>query len=324
MNAPFHDPARMEARRPLTVLIAAPRGFCAGVDRAIEIVERALIRYGAPVYVRHEIVHNRYVVDGLKAKGAIFVEELDEVPAGAPVVFSAHGVPKSVPAEAQRRGLSYLDATCPLVSKVHRQAERQINAGRHIVFVGHRGHPEVIGTLGQVPEGGMTLVETEEEVAALDFAPDAPLAFLTQTTLSVDDTAKVLAALRARYPGIVGPKAEDICYATSNRQAAVKQIAPDADLVLVIGAPNSSNSLRLVEVAERCGTNARLIQRASEIDEAWLEGVDTVGVTAGASAPETLVREVVERLGQWREVEEHTLVTAEEKMIFKLPRELTE
>lgn len=324
MNAPFHDPARMEARRPLTVLIAAPRGFCAGVDRAIEIVERALIRYGAPVYVRHEIVHNRYVVDGLKAKGAIFVEELDEVPAGAPVVFSAHGVPKSVPAEAQRRGLSYLDATCPLVSKVHRQAERQINAGRHIVFVGHRGHPEVIGTLGQVPEGGMTLVETEEDVAALDFAPDMPLAFLTQTTLSVDDTAKVLAALRARYPGIVGPKAEDICYATSNRQAAVKQIAPDADLVLVIGAPNSSNSLRLVEVAERCGTNARLIQRASEIDEAWLEGVDTVGVTAGASAPETLVREVVERLGQWREVEEHTLVTAEEKMIFKLPRELTE
>lgn len=324
MNAPFHDPAQMEARRPLTVLIAAPRGFCAGVDRAIEIVERALIRYGAPVYVRHEIVHNRYVVDGLKAKGAIFVEELDEVPAGAPVVFSAHGVPKSVPAEAQRRGLSYLDATCPLVSKVHRQAERQINAGRHIVFVGHRGHPEVIGTLGQVPEGGMTLVETEEDVAALDFAPDMPLAFLTQTTLSVDDTAKVLAALRARYPGIVGPKAEDICYATSNRQAAVKQIAPDADLVLVIGAPNSSNSLRLVEVAERCGTNARLIQRASEIDEAWLEGVDTVGVTAGASAPETLVREVVERLGQWREVEEHTLVTAEEKMIFKLPRELTE
>ncbi len=324
MNAPFHDPARMEARRPLTVLIAAPRGFCAGVDRAIEIVERALIRYGAPVYVRHEIVHNRYVVDGLKAKGAIFVEELDEVPAGAPVVFSAHGVPKSVPEEAQRRGLSYLDATCPLVSKVHRQAERQIQAGRHIVFVGHRGHPEVIGTLGQVPEGGMTLVETEEDVAALTFAPDMPLAFLTQTTLSVDDTAKVLAALRARYPGIVGPKAEDICYATSNRQAAVKQIAPDADLVLVIGAPNSSNSLRLVEVAERCGTNARLIQRASEIDEAWLEGVDTVGVTAGASAPETLVREVVERLGQWCEVEEHTLVTAEEKMIFKLPRELTE
>jgi 4-hydroxy-3-methylbut-2-enyl diphosphate reductase len=320
MNAPFQN----SPMPPLQVLIAAPRGFCAGVDRAIEIVERALERYGAPVYVRHEIVHNRYVVDELKAKGAVFVEELDQVPDGLPVVFSAHGVPKSVPAEAESRGLDYLDATCPLVSKVHRQAERQIEAGRHIVFIGHKGHPEVIGTFGQVSEGGMTLVETLADVAALAFPADARLAFLTQTTLSVDDTAAIVAALRARYPQIVGPKAEDICYATSNRQAAVKRIAPACDLVLVIGAPNSSNSLRLVEVAERCGTEARLIQRGSEIVPAWLEGVGTVGVTAGASAPEALVREVVERLGQSRAVEEHTLVTAEEKMIFKLPRQLVD
>ena len=320
MNAPFQN----SPMPPLQVLIAAPRGFCAGVDRAIEIVERALERYGAPVYVRHEIVHNRYVVDELKAKGAVFVEELDQVPDGLPVVFSAHGVPKSVPAEAESRGLDYLDATCPLVSKVHRQAERQIEAGRHIVFIGHKGHPEVIGTFGQVSEGGMTLVETLADVAALAFPADVRLAFLTQTTLSVDDTAAIVAALRARYPQIVGPKAEDICYATSNRQAAVKRIAPACDLVLVIGAPNSSNSLRLVEVAERCGTEARLIQRGSEIDPAWLEGVGTVGVTAGASAPEALVREVVERLGQSRAVEEHTLVTAEEKMIFKLPRQLVD
>jgi 4-hydroxy-3-methylbut-2-enyl diphosphate reductase len=318
MNAPFQK----SRKPPLKVLIAAPRGFCAGVDRAIEIVERALERYGAPVYVRHEIVHNRYVVDELKAKGAVFVEELDQVPDGVPVVFSAHGVPKSVPAEAEDRGLDYLDATCPLVSKVHRQAERQIEAGRHIVFIGHKGHPEVIGTFGQVSEGGMTLVETLADVAALDFPADAQLAFLTQTTLSVDDTAAIVEALRARYPQIVGPKAEDICYATSNRQAAVKRIAPACDLVLVIGAPNSSNSLRLVEVAERCGTDARLIQRGSDIDPAWLEGVGSVGVTAGASAPEALVREVVDRLAEWRAVEEETLVTAEEKMIFKLPRQL--
>ena len=324
MNAPFQTTPAAEMKLSLTVLIAAPRGFCAGVDRAIEIVERALERYGAPVYVRHEIVHNRYVVDGLKAKGAVFVEELDQVPEGVPVVFSAHGVPKAVPAEAQRRGLEYLDATCPLVSKVHRQAERQIEAGRHIVFVGHKGHPEVIGTFGQVPAGGMTLVETVADVEHLDFPPGSPLAFLTQTTLSVDDTAQVIAALKARYPDIVGPKAEDICYATSNRQAAVKQIAPESDLVLVIGAPNSSNSLRLVEVAERCGTTARLIQRASDINPAWLEGVGTVGLTAGASAPETLVREVIDRLGEWRTVEEHTLSGIEERMIFKLPRQLTE
>ena len=324
MNAPFQTRDGAGLRPPLTVTIAAPRGFCAGVDRAIEIVERALERYGAPVYVRHEIVHNRFVVDGLKAKGAVFVEEIDQVPDGVPVVFSAHGVPKSVPAAAEDRGLEYLDATCPLVSKVHRQAERQIEAGRHIVFVGHKGHPEVIGTFGQVAEGGMTLVETLADVAALDFPADARLAYLTQTTLSVDDTAAIVEALKARFPQIVGPKAEDICYATSNRQAAVKRIAPACDLVLVIGAPNSSNSLRLVEVAERCGTDARLIQRGSDIDPAWLEGVGTVGITAGASAPEALVREVVDRLGQWRAVEEHTLITAEEKMIFKLPRQLVD
>ncbi len=308
----------------LTLLIAAPRGFCAGVDRAIEIVERALDRYGAPVYVRHEIVHNRFVVDGLKAKGAIFVEELDEVPDGAPVVFSAHGVPKSVPAEAQRRGLDYLDATCPLVSKVHRQAERQIEANRHILFIGHRGHPEVIGTMGQVQPGEMTLVETVADVARLDFPPEKALSFLTQTTLSVDDTAKIVSALKTKFPNIVAPKAEDICYATSNRQAAVKEIAPASDLVLVIGSPNSSNSLRLVEVAQRCGTTARLIQRADEIEQSWLNGVGTLGLTAGASAPEKLVREVVDLLSQWRTVEEHTLVSAVEKMVFKLPRQLTE
>ena len=322
MNAPFPKHANEAARPPLTLLIAAPRGFCAGVDRAIEIVERALERYGAPVYVRHEIVHNRYVVDALRAKGAVFVEDLGEVPDGLPVVFSAHGVAKSVMATAKGRGLDWLDATCPLVSKVHRQAERQLEARRHIVFIGHRGHPEVIGTFGQVPDGAMTLVETLDDVARLDFPPDVPLAFLTQTTLSVDDTAEIVAALKARYPDIVGPKAEDICYATSNRQSAVKAIAPACDLVLVIGAPNSSNSVRLVEVAERCGTAARLIQRAGDIDPAWLEGISTLGLTAGASAPETLVREVLETLGQWREVIEETRVTAEEHMVFKLPRQL--
>ncbi|WP_370189624.1 4-hydroxy-3-methylbut-2-enyl diphosphate reductase [Qipengyuania sp.] len=327
MNAPFPStpaPSRTEPRLPLKLLIAAPRGFCAGVDRAIEIVERALQKYGAPVYVRHEIVHNRYVVDSLKAKGAIFVEELDEVPDDAPVVFSAHGVPKRVPAEAERRKMLYVDATCPLVSKVHRQAERQIEKGQHILFIGHAGHPEVIGTMGQVPEGRITLVETVEDVAKLDFEPDADLSYLSQTTLSVDDTRDIIAALEARFPRIVAPKAEDICYATSNRQAAVKQMAPSCDLVLVIGAPNSSNSLRLVEVAERLGTDARLIQRADEIDPSWLEGVGTVGLTAGASAPEKLVREVVDRLSDWRVVDEEVVTTAEENMIFKLPRQLTE
>lgn len=322
MNAPFPEIRQRTGKPPLDVVIAAPRGFCAGVDRAIEIVERALERYGPPVYVRHEIVHNRYVVDGLRAKGAVFVEELAEVPEGVPVVFSAHGVPKSVPAEAERREMIYVDATCPLVSKVHRQAERQIEAGRHILFIGHKGHPEVIGTFGQVPEGGMTLIETLQDVEELTFPKDAPLAFLTQTTLSVDDTAAIVEALKTRHPQIVGPKAEDICYATSNRQAAVKQIAPGSDLVLVIGAPNSSNSLRLVEVAERCGTRAYLIERGDDIDPAWLDGAETVGLTAGASAPEKLVREVIEKLGQWRDVRERTAVAAEEKMIFKLPRQL--
>jgi len=322
MNSPFPGPESTD--QPLRLLIAAPRGFCAGVDRAIEIVERALERYGAPVYVRHEIVHNKYVVDGLRAKGAVFVDELDQVPDDAPVIFSAHGVPKAVPAAATARGLEWLDATCPLVSKVHRQAERQIEAGRHILFIGHRGHPEVIGTLGQVSEGAITLVETEDDVARLDFPEGQPLAFLTQTTLSVDDTANVIAALRARFPQIVGPRAEDICYATSNRQAAVKAIAAECQLVLVIGAPNSSNSLRLVEVAERCGARAQLIQRADEIAPDWLDGVTTLGLTAGASAPEELVREVVARIAAWRQVNEETVVTTEEKMVFKLPRQLVD
>ncbi|MEE1877378.1 4-hydroxy-3-methylbut-2-enyl diphosphate reductase [Altererythrobacter litoralis] len=324
MNAPFHASETGDKLPALKLLVAAPRGFCAGVDRAIEIVERALERYGEPVYVRHEIVHNKYVVDALKAKGAIFVEELDEVPGDAPVVFSAHGVPKSVPAEAERRKMLYLDATCPLVSKVHRQAERQIEKGRHIIFIGHAGHPEVIGTMGQVEPGQMTLVETVEDVAKLEVPEGSELSFLTQTTLSVDDTAEIIAALEARFPHIVGPKAKDICYATSNRQAAVKKIAPASDLVLVIGAPNSSNSLRLVEVAERLGTTAYLIQRAEEIDPAWLEGVGTIGLTAGASAPETLVREVVAKLSEWRSVEEETFTAVEEKMVFKLPRQLVE
>ncbi|MFM5952710.1 MAG: 4-hydroxy-3-methylbut-2-enyl diphosphate reductase [Novosphingobium sp.] len=320
MNAPFPTGQRL----PLRLLLAAPRGFCAGVDRAIDIVELALQRYGAPVYVRHEIVHNRFVVDSLKAKGAIFVEELDEVPDGVPVVFSAHGVPKTVPEEATTRGLDWLDATCPLVSKVHRQAERQIEAGRHIVFIGHKGHPEVIGTLGQVPEGTITLVETVGDVAALRIPDGEPLAFLTQTTLSVDDTAEIVSALRVRFPQIVGPKAEDICYATSNRQAAVKTIAPDCQLVLVIGSPQSSNSLRLVEVAQRCGARGVLIQRASEIAADWLDGVEVLGLTAGASAPEELMTEVIDRIAELRDVTIEQVVTAEEKMVFKLPRQLVD
>jgi 4-hydroxy-3-methylbut-2-enyl diphosphate reductase len=330
MNAPFPASAPASGdtavtdRPVLNLLIAAPRGFCAGVDRAIEIVEKALDLYGRPVYVRHEIVHNKYVVEGLKAKGAIFVEELDEVPDDAPVVFSAHGVPKAVPAEAKRRKLVYVDATCPLVSKVHRQAERQIEKGRHIIFIGHEGHPEVIGTMGQVEPGQMSLVETIEDVEKLPFDADEDLAYLTQTTLSVDDTREVIEALEWRYPNISGPKAEDICYATSNRQAAVKELAHDCELVLVIGSPNSSNALRLVEVAERLGTPAKLIQRADEIDFAWLDGVNTLGLTAGASAPEILVREVVAALAGYRPISEKTITAAEEKMVFKLPRQLTE
>jgi 4-hydroxy-3-methylbut-2-enyl diphosphate reductase len=309
----------MTAKPPLTLLIAAPRGFCAGVDRAIRIVELALERYGAPVYVRHEIVHNRFVVDSLKARGAIFVPELDQVPDGAPVVFSAHGVPKAVPAKAQARGLNYLDATCPLVSKVHRQAERLIANGRHILFVGHAGHPEVIGTFGQVPEGQMTLIETAADAESV--APAAPdsLAFLTQTTLSVDDTAEIVDILRRRFPSIQGPRSEDMCYATSNRQAAVKAIAPRCDAMLVIGSPNSSNSLRLVEVAEREGAKARLVGRGTDLDFAWLEGVRTLGLTAGASAPEVLVREVVAALAQRFEVTEEPVEGVEERMVFKLP-----
>ncbi len=310
------------AKRPLTLLIAAPRGFCAGVDRAIKIVELALERYGAPVYVRHELVHNKYVVNALKEKGAVFVPELDHVPDGVPVVFSAHGVPKVIPARAAERGLDFLDATCPLVSKVHRQAERLVERGRHILFIGHAGHPEVIGTFGQVPEGAMTLIETIADVAALTPADPTNLAFLTQTTLSVDDTAEIVAALKARFPAIETPRGEDICYATSNRQNAVKAIAGRCDAMLVIGAPNSSNSVRLVEVAERAGVKARLVGRAAEIDPAWLEGVDTLGITAGASAPEILVREVVERLGTLFEVIETPVEGIEERMVFKLPREL--
>jgi 4-hydroxy-3-methylbut-2-en-1-yl diphosphate reductase len=311
-------------KRPLRLLLAAPRGFCAGVDRAIKIVELALEQHGTPVYVRHEIVHNRFVVDSLKAKGAVFVEELDEVPDGAHVVFSAHGVPKTVPANAQARGLAYFDATCPLVSKVHKQAERQVDAGRHIVFVGHAGHPEVIGTFGQVPEGVMTLIETAADAEA--FAPAEPdnLAFLTQTTLSVDDTAEIVGILERRFPGIIGPKGEDICYATSNRQESVKAIAGECELVLVIGAPNSSNSLRLVEVATRSGAKAHLVQRADEIDLSWFDGVHTLGLTAGASAPEVLVNEIVDALGTYFDVQTEQVETAKENIIFKLPRELAD
>jgi len=307
---------------PLTLLIAAPRGFCAGVDRAIRIVELAIEKYGAPVYVRHEIVHNRFVVDRLKAMGAIFVEELDEVPDDLPVVFSAHGVPKSVPAEAEARGLNYLDATCPLVSKVHRQAERLVATGRHILFIGHKGHPEVIGTFGQIPQGMMTLIETVADAETLAPADPDNLAFLTQTTLSVDDTRQIVDLLRHRFPAIQAPRREDICYATSNRQAAAKIVAAQSDAMLVIGAPNSSNSVRLVEVAERAGVKARLIQRAAEVDFDWLDGVATLGITAGASAPEVLVRELVDRLATRFVISEHTVEHVTEDMIFKLPRSL--
>lgn len=307
----------------LELLIAAPRGFCAGVDRAIHIVELAIEKYGAPVYVRHEIVHNKFVVDSLRAKGAIFVEELEEVPDGVPVVFSAHGVPKAVPAKADERGLTYLDATCPLVSKVHRQAERLVENGRHIIFVGHAGHPEVIGTFGQVPQGAMSLVETAEDAEAFQSpVPDGNLAFLTQTTLSVDDTTEIVEVLMRRFPGIKAPRGEDICYATSNRQAAVKAIANQCDAMLVIGAANSSNSVRLAEVAERQGTRARLIPRAEELDWVWLEGVRTLGITAGASAPEILVRELVNKLAEHFTITEREVETTRETISFKLPRGL--
>ncbi|HZU51512.1 MAG TPA: 4-hydroxy-3-methylbut-2-enyl diphosphate reductase [Sphingomicrobium sp.] len=307
---------------PLRVLIAAPRGFCAGVDRAIQIVELALERFGAPVYVRHEIVHNRFVVERLRAMGAVFVDELDEVPSDRPVVFSAHGVPKSVPEAAQARNLTYVDATCPLVSKVHRQAERLIGEGRHILFIGHAGHPEVIGTFGQVPENSITLIETVEDAESAAVPTTESLAFLTQTTLSVDDTRAIIEALTRRFPSIRAPRSEDICYATSNRQAAVKAIASECERMLVIGAPNSSNSLRLAEVAERMGVPARLIERATDIDWEWLGKPQSIGVTAGASAPEILVREVIEALALRFTVSEEITDHSPERMVFKLPREL--
>ena len=312
------------SKQPLRLILAAPRGFCAGVDRAIKIVEVALEQHGAPVYVRHEIVHNKFVVDSLKAKGAIFVEELDEVPTGGHVVFSAHGVPKSVPVDAKARKLQYFDATCPLVSKVHRQAERQVEAGNHIIFIGHDGHPEVLGTFGQVPDGSMTLVETPQDAESLHYDANTPLAYLTQTTLSVDDTADIISVLELRFPNIVAPKGEDICYATSNRQAAVKAIAGECQLVLVIGAPNSSNSMRLVEVAARFGAAAYLIRDKSEIDFAWFNGVSACGLTAGASAPEILVTEIVSAISERFDVEISEVTTAQENITFKLPRGMAE
>ncbi|MFN3590905.1 MAG: 4-hydroxy-3-methylbut-2-enyl diphosphate reductase [Thermaurantiacus sp.] len=324
MNLPLPEavaPASTDARA-LHVLVAAPRGFCAGVERAIHIVELALQKYGAPVYVRHEIVHNKFVVDSLKGQGAVFVKELDEVPDGAPVIFSAHGVPKSVPATAEARGLDYLDATCPLVSKVHRQAERMVEQGRHILFVGHAGHPEVIGTFGQVPDGSMTLIETVADAETVALVDRDNIGFLTQTTLSVDDTAEIVAILRRRFPAIQGPKGEDICYATSNRQAAVKAIASRCDLMLVIGAENSSNSQRLREVAAREGAQAHLIMRADRIDWSWFDGVETVGITAGASAPELLVQEVIDAIRSRFRVSVEEVATAVEKVTFKLPRSL--
>ncbi len=309
---------------PLTLLLAAPRGFCAGVDRAIQIVELALEKYGAPVYVRHEIVHNRTVVEDLKAKGAVFVEELDEIPdSGAPVVFSAHGVPKSVPEHAERRKLFHLDATCPLVSKVHVQVEQQHRRGLHIVMIGHAGHPEVAGTMGQLPPGAITLIETVED--AETFVPDDPdkLAYVSQTTLSVDDTRDIVEALQRRFPNIHGPRKNDICYATSNRQDAVKVIAPKADAVIVVGAPNSSNSMRLVEVARKAGCpDAMLVQTAGELPWERLQNLRSIGLTAGASAPEHLVQEVIAALREEYEVTVETVTTATEDVIFKLPKGL--
>ena len=308
---------------PLTVLLAAPRGFCAGVDRAIQIVELALKKYGPPVYVRHEIVHNRFVVEELRRKGAVFVEELHEIPeTNAPVIFSAHGVPKSVPADAKSRRMFYLDATCPLVSKVHVEAERHHAQGLEIVLIGHAGHPEVVGTMGQLPENTVSLIETAGDARRFNPRDPRRLAFITQTTLSVDDTAEIVRVLTERFPAIVGPHKEDICYATTNRQAAVKAIAPRSGCVLVVGAPNSSNSLRLVEAAERLGVPARLIQRAGEIDWAWLGSPATVGLTAGASAPELLVREVVDALAERFDVTEQQAEHVVEDMVFKLPRML--
>lgn len=314
----------MEKRPHLDILLCAPRGFCAGVDRAIQIVELALEKYGAPVYVRHAIVHNKYVVDGLKAKGAVFVEELSEIPqTEAPVVFSAHGVPKSVPAEAQSREMFFLDATCPLVSKVHVEAQRHHEEGHEIVLIGHRGHPEVVGTMGQLPDGAITLIETVADAEAFEPKDPQTLAFVTQTTLSVDDTREIVAALQRRFPAINGPHKEDICYATTNRQEAIKSVAPEVDAMIVVGSPNSSNSQRLVEVAERAGCKiSMLVDRASDIDWSRLEGIRALGVSAGASAPEKLVDEVIEAFAQRYDIAVEARVTARENIAFNVPRQL--
>ncbi len=310
---------------PLSLYLAAPRGFCAGVDRAIKIVEMALEKWGAPVYVRHEIVHNKYVVDELRGKGAVFVEELDECPDDRPVIFSAHGVPKAVPAAAAKRNMIYVDATCPLVSKVHIEAERHHENGLQMVMIGHAGHPETIGTMGQLPDGEVLLVETEADVVTLMPRDPSKLAFITQTTLSVDDTASIVAALQARFPDIIGPHKEDICYATTNRQSAVKAIAPKVEALLVIGAPNSSNSRRLVEVAAKAGCNyAQLVQRASDIDWRALGDIRAVGITAGASAPEVLINEVIDAFGDRFDVTVEIVETAKENVEFKVPRVLRE
>ncbi len=309
----------------LTLYLAAPRGFCAGVDRAIKIVEMALQKWGAPVFVRHEIVHNKFVVDSLRDKGAVFVEELDECPDDRPVIFSAHGVPKSVPAEASRREMIYVDATCPLVSKVHIEAQRHADAGLQMIMVGHKGHPETVGTMGQLPEGEVALVETVDDVANVVVRDPEKLAFVTQTTLSVDDTKDIVAALQSRFPAIVGPHKEDICYATTNRQEAVKTVAPKSDALLVVGAPNSSNSRRLVEVASKAGCRyAQLVQRAPDIDWRALEGISSIAVTAGASAPEVLVNEVIDAFRARYDVTVEMVETAVENVEFKVPRVLRE
>ena len=309
----------------LTVYMAAPRGFCAGVDRAIKIVEMALEKWGEPVYVRHEIVHNKYVVDELKSKGAIFIKEVRDAPVDRPIIFSAHGVPKSVPLEAKNRKMIYVDATCPLVSKVHIEADRHFENGLQIIMIGHEGHPETIGTMGQLPEGGVLLVESTKDVENLIVRDHNKLAYVTQTTLSIDDTAEVVEALKTRFPTIVGPHKEDICYATSNRQAAVKEIAPEVDALLVIGAPNSSNSQRLVEVAKKAGCgNSQMVQRAAEINWNSLMNIKSVGITAGASAPEILVNEVVDALKERFEIKTHLVETATESVNFKVPRILRE
>ncbi len=313
------------SKPPLNLYLAAPRGFCAGVDRAIKIVEMALQKWGPPVYVRHEIVHNRFVVDGLRAKGAVFVEELDECPPDRPVIFSAHGVPKAVPTEAERRRMVYVDATCPLVSKVHIEAERHAANGLQMVMIGHAGHPETLGTMGQLPPGEVLLVETVADVADLQVRDPGKLAFITQTTLSVDDTADIVAALKARFPAIVGPHKEDICYATTNRQQAVKAMAPKVDAMLVIGAPNSSNSRRLVEVGAAAGCRyAQLVQRAVDIDWRALDGIRSAGITAGASAPEVLVDEVIDAFRARFDVTLKSVETALEDVEFKVPRVLRE